>query len=108
MDHDGVLESESAGEESPVQRKETSDHIQEMQRFYTLAKHQAWKVEHLSWGQLPPVPEGKGSGEQRSRRLEIWRSVVTQQLQADTLASLLSSQLLAAVSDTNVSTCQIP
>ena len=69
MDHDGVLESESAGEESPVQRKETSDHIREMQRFYTLAKHQAWKVEQLSWGHLPPVPEGKGSGEQWSEPL---------------------------------------
>jgi len=71
----------------------------EMQRFYTLAKRQAWKVEQLSWGQLPPVPEGKGSGEKRARRMAIWRSVVSQQLQADTLASLLSSQLLAAAPD---------
>src|SRR5450755_4350741 len=72
---------------------------QEMQRFYILAKRQAWKVEQLSWGQIPPVPEGKGSGEKRARRMAIWRSVVTQQLQADTLASLLSSQLLAAAPD---------
>jgi hypothetical protein len=71
----------------------------EMQKFYVLAKRQAWKVEQLSWGQLPPVPEGKGSGEKRARRMAIWRSVVTQQLQADTLASLLSSQLLAAAPD---------
>lgn len=73
--------------------------VQEMKRFYTLAKRQAWKVEQLSWGKIPPVPEGKGSGEKRARRMEIWRSVVTQQLQADTLASLLSSQLLAAAPD---------
>ena len=73
--------------------------VDEMQRFYTLAKRQAWRVEQLPWGQLPPVPEGKGSGEKRARRLEIWRSVITQQLQADTLASLLSAQLLAAIPD---------
>ncbi|HKV59652.1 MAG TPA: ferritin-like domain-containing protein [Ktedonobacteraceae bacterium] len=77
----------------------TLDTTLEMQKFYALAKRQAWKVESLSWGKLPPVPEGKGSGEARARRLAIWRSVVTQQLQADTLASLLSSQLLAGAPD---------
>ena len=77
----------------------TLDTALEMQKFYILAKRQAWKVEQLSWGQIPPVPEGKGSGENRARRMAIWRSVVTQQLQADTLASLLSSQLLAAAPD---------
>lgn len=77
----------------------TIDYTLEMQKFYLLAKRQAWKVEQLSWGQLPPVPEGKGSSEKRARRMAIWSSVVTQQLQADTLASLLSSQLLAAAPD---------
>ena len=81
------------------EEKRDLDTTQEMQRFYILAKRQAWKVEQLSWGQIPPVPEGKGSGEKRARRLAIWRSVVSQQLQADTLASLLSSQLLAAAPD---------
>ena len=75
------------------------DTTAEMQKFYALAKRQAWKIESLSWGQIPPVPEGKGSSEHRARRMAIWRSVVTQQLQADTLASLLSSQLLAAAPD---------
>jgi 1,2-phenylacetyl-CoA epoxidase catalytic subunit len=70
-----------------------------MQKFYVLAKRQAWKIESLSWGKIPPVPEGKGSSESRARRMRIWRSVVTQQLQADTLASLLSAQLLAAAPD---------
>lgn len=97
MDDQGVLEEESVGKEPPVNGE--VDTTREMQRFYTLAKRQAWKVEQLSWGQIPPVPEGKGSGEKRARRMEIWRSVVTQQLQADTLASLLSSQLLAAAPD---------
>src|SRR5216683_1409933 len=100
MNDDQVLARESGEEESLAHMNEVSDNAREMERFYTLAKRQAWKVEQLSWGQIPPVPEGKGSGENRARRLEIWRSVVTQQLQADTLASLLSSQLLAAVPDT--------
>jgi 1,2-phenylacetyl-CoA epoxidase catalytic subunit len=75
------------------------DTTAEMQKFYVLAKRQAWKIESLSWGKIPPVPEGKGSSESRARRMRIWRSVVTQQLQADTLASLLSAQLLAAAPD---------
>lgn len=75
------------------------DTTAEMQKFYALAKRQAWKIESLSWGKIPPVPEGKGSSESRARRLAVWRSVVTQQLQADILASLLSAQLLAAAPD---------
>ena len=75
------------------------DTTAEMQKFYALAKRQAWKIESLSWGKIPAVPEGKGSGESRARRMRIWRSVVTQQLQADTLASLLSAQLLASAPD---------
>jgi hypothetical protein len=101
VDDNIVLEDELVmDEEPPAQVDEVVDNTKEMQRFYALAKRQAWKVEQLSWGLIPPVPEGKGSGEKRSRRQEIWRSVVTQQLQADTLASLLSSQLLAAAPDT--------
>jgi len=95
-----LLKEELEADETPSQKADPSDFRRDMLRFYTLAKRQAWKVEDLSWGQIPYVPEGKGSGEKRARRLEIWRSVVTQQLQADTLASLLSSQLLAAISDT--------
>lgn len=99
MDDIVVLGDEFVEEKPPQRINEPSIYTKDMQRFYALAKRQAWKVEQLSWGQIPPVPEGKGSGEKRARRLEIWRSVVTQQLQADTLASLLSSQLLAAAPD---------
>lgn len=108
MDDKGVLEENLEQEPNLDETQDTEnepstqgelDTTREMQRFYTLAKRQAWKVEQLSWGQIPPVPEGKGSSEKRARRMEIWRSVVTQQLQADTLASLLSSQLLAAAPD---------
>ena len=70
-----------------------------MKRFYGLAKRQAWDVRQLSWGKIPGVPEGRGSDEKRSRRLAMWRSVVTQQLQADMIAAQLSVQLLADASD---------
>ena len=70
-----------------------------MKRFYGLAKRQAWDIRHLSWGEIPGVPEGRGSEEKRGRRLAMWRSVVTQQLQADLIAAQLSVQLLADASD---------
>ncbi|HLH60336.1 MAG TPA: ferritin-like domain-containing protein [Ktedonobacteraceae bacterium] len=73
--------------------------VEEMQRFYTLAKRQAWKVEQLSWGQLPPIPEKQASQEKAARRREIWVSVVTQQLQADMLASQAAVQLLTGAPD---------
>ncbi len=76
-DNDQVLGRESGEEESLAHMNEAPDNAREMERFYTLAKRQAWKVEQLSWGQIPPVPEGKGSGENRARRLEIWRSAAT-------------------------------
>lgn len=70
-----------------------------MQRFYGLAKHQAWDVQQLSWNQIAPVPESHGSDAKRERRQALWRSVVTQQLQADELAVQASVQLLTASSD---------
>jgi hypothetical protein len=63
-------------------------------RFYELAKRQEWQVRDLPWGDLPPIPEGKGSPERKARRKDMWRSVLTQQLQADILACEMSSQLL--------------
>ena len=63
-------------------------------RFYELAKRAEWQVRELPWGELPPIPEGKGSPERRARRKDMWRSVLTQQLQADMLACEMSSQLL--------------
>jgi hypothetical protein len=68
-------------------------------RFYELAKRQEWQVRDLPWGELPPIPEGKGSPERRSRRRDMWRSVLTQQLQADILACEMSSQLLNIAPD---------
>jgi tRNA isopentenyl-2-thiomethyl-A-37 hydroxylase MiaE len=68
-------------------------------RFYHLAKHAEWQVKDLPWGELPPVPEGKGSPQRQARRRDIWRSVVMQQLQADVIACEMSAQLLNAAPD---------
>src|SRR5438128_642400 len=68
-------------------------------RFYELAKRQEWQVRDLPWDELPPIPEGKGSPERRARRKDMWRSVLTQQLQADMLACDMSSQLLNIAPD---------
>src|SRR5438093_520562 len=68
-------------------------------RFYDLAKRQEWQVRDLPWNELPPIPEGKGSPQRRARRRDMWRSVLTQQLQADMLACEMSSQLLNIAPD---------
>ncbi|MFN2627248.1 MAG: ferritin-like domain-containing protein [Gaiellaceae bacterium] len=63
-------------------------------RFYELAKHHEWQTVDLPWGELPPIPEGRGTPQKQARRADIWRSVLTQQLQADQLAVDMSTQLL--------------
>src|ERR671931_367214 len=68
-------------------------------RYYELAKRQEWQVRDLPWGDLPPIPEGKGSEQRQARRKDMWRSVLTQQLQADMLACEMSSQLLNIAPD---------
>src|SRR2546429_1564196 len=69
-------------------------------RYYELAKKQEWQVRDLPWGEVPPIPETtKGTPQKRARRLDVWRSVVTQQLQADELACEMSSQLLNIAPD---------
>src|SRR5881397_3761813 len=68
-------------------------------RFYELAKRQEWQVRDLPWGELPPIPEGKGSPQRQARRKDMWRSVLTQQLQADMLACDMASQLLNIAPD---------
>jgi hypothetical protein len=68
-------------------------------RFYELAKKQEWQVRDLPWQMLPPIPEGRGSPQRRARRKDMWRSVLTQQLQADMLACDMSSQLLNIAPD---------
>jgi hypothetical protein len=66
----------------------------EVYRYYELAKKQEWQVRDMPWGDLPPIPETTGSKERVEKRRGIWRSVITQQLQADSLAVEMAAQLL--------------
>ena len=81
-------------------KPETSDGAEparqapEVFRYYELAKKREWQVRDMGWGELPPIPETTGSKEQQARRRDIWRSVITQQLQADSLAVEMAAQLL--------------
>jgi 1,2-phenylacetyl-CoA epoxidase catalytic subunit len=64
-------------------------------RFYRLAKHHEWQVRDMPWGEIPPIPETtKGSPQRKARRKDVWRSVITQQYQADALAVEMAGQLL--------------
>ncbi|MDX6512361.1 MAG: hypothetical protein QOE36_1865 [Gaiellaceae bacterium] len=89
------MDVEELIEERPVGR----DSRAEVFRFYELAKKQEWQVRDLPWGELPPIPEGRGSAQSRARRKDVWRSVLTQQLQADELAVEMASQLLQIAPD---------
>ena len=66
----------------------------EVYRYYELAKKQEWQVRDMPWTDLPPIPETTGSKERVEKRRGIWRSVITQQLQADSLAVEMAAQLL--------------
>jgi hypothetical protein len=66
----------------------------EVFRYYELAKKREWQVRDIPWKDLPPIPESSGAKEKQARRRDIWRSVITQQLQADSLAVEMAAQLL--------------
>jgi hypothetical protein len=68
-------------------------------RFYELAQRREWKAGDLPWGELEPVPEGRGAPRRRAREHDMWRSVLTQQLQADALAVDMATQLLSISPD---------
>jgi 1,2-phenylacetyl-CoA epoxidase catalytic subunit len=68
-------------------------------RYYELAKRAEWQVRDLPWGEAPPIPEYSGSPQKIARRRDMWRSVVTQQLQADELAVEMAAQLFALAPD---------
>ncbi len=71
------------------------EEFSEVYRYYTLAKKAEWQVRDLPWNELPPIPESKGTAEKQARRRDIWRPVITQQLQADQLAVEMAAQLFA-------------
>src|ERR671928_443813 len=62
-------------------------------RYYELAKRAEWQVRDLPWQDMPSIPEYKGSPQKLARRKDLWRSVVTQQLQADQIAVDMAAQL---------------
>ena len=68
-------------------------------RYYHLAKRAEWQVRDLPWGEVPPIPEYKGSPQKLARRRDLWRSVVTQQLQADQIAVDMAAQLFSIAPD---------
>jgi hypothetical protein len=85
--------------EAMLERADDRSRYAGVLRFYDLAKHAEWQVRDIPWGELAPVPEGKGSPERQARRRDIWRSVVMQQLQADVIACEMAAQLLNAAPD---------
>jgi hypothetical protein len=68
-------------------------------RYYELAKRREWQTRDLPWGDVAPIPESRGSKERQERRRAVWRSVITQQLQADSLAVEMAAQLLEQAPD---------
>jgi 1,2-phenylacetyl-CoA epoxidase catalytic subunit len=68
-------------------------------RYYELAKRAEWQVRDLPWGEVPPIPEYTGSPKKLARRRDMWRSVITQQLQADELAVEMAAQLFILAPD---------
>ena len=62
-------------------------------RYYELAKRAEWHIGELPWGEQPPIPETRGAAQKQARRRDLWRSVITQQLQADAFAVEMAAQL---------------
>ena len=78
---------------------ETQRDLKGVYRYYELAKRAEWQVRDLPWGEIPPIPEYSGSPQKLARRRDLWRSVITQQLQADELAVEMATQLFAIAPD---------
>jgi hypothetical protein len=76
--------------------EETAKRDDGVMRYYRLAKRAEWQLADLPWGDVPPIPEARGSEQKQARRRDIWRSVIMQQLQADMFAVEMAGQLLGA------------
>jgi len=92
------MDVEERVDEQNVAGAETRD-LAGVYRYYELAKRAEWQVRDLPWGEVPPIPEYQGTPQKLARRRDLWRSVVTQQLQADELAVEMSTQLFAIAPD---------
>src|SRR6185503_1810525 len=83
----------------PLEEAEDRSAYEGVLRYYELAKRAEWQVRDLPWDSQPPVPEYKGNPQKLARRQDMWRSVVTQQLQADELAVEMATQLFSIAPD---------
>jgi hypothetical protein len=87
---------ETALESQPAAPPPSTEH-ESVLRYYELAKRAEWQVRDMPWGEIPPIPEtAKGTAEKKARRRDLWRSVITQQYQADMFAVEMAAQLLEA------------
>jgi 1,2-phenylacetyl-CoA epoxidase catalytic subunit len=93
------LRAMAAEERSQIVVEESERDLSGVFRYYELAKRAEWQVKDLPWGELPPIPEYRGSAQKLARRRDLWRSVITQQLQADELAVEMATQLFAIAPD---------
>jgi hypothetical protein len=77
------------------------DRYEGVLRYYQLAKKKEWQTRDLPWGDEPPIPETRPglAPERKARRRDLWRSVITQQLQADQFAVEMAAQLLSIAPD---------
>src|SRR3954453_15267660 len=78
---------------------DTHRDLQGVYRYYELAKRAEWQGKDLPWGELGPIPEYRGPAQELVGRRDLWRSVITQQLQADELAVEMATQLFAIAPD---------
>ena len=83
----------------PLEEAEDRSAYEGVLRYYELAKRAEWQVRDLPWNDQPPIPEYKGNPQKLARRTDMWRSVVTQQLQADELAVEMATQLFRMAPD---------
>src|ERR1700704_364027 len=91
------MEVEERAEEAPEGAHQRD--LSGVFRYYELAKRAEWQVKDLPWDEIAPIPEYKGSPQKLARRQDLWRSVITQQLQADELAVEMATQLFAIAPD---------
>ena len=70
---------------------EADPRLRRLRRYYQLAQRQVWRVEDLPWDSQPVLPEKHASERWRG----VWRSILTQLLQADQMAVTASAELLS-------------
>jgi 1,2-phenylacetyl-CoA epoxidase catalytic subunit len=87
--------------EAAADTRVREDRYEGVLRYYQLAKKKEWQTRDLPWGEVSPIPETRPGlpPERKARRRDLWRSVITQQLQADQFAVEMAAQLLSIAPD---------